>query len=33
MYHGDELTAEAEGIFIELVADRFFAQMAKLDRK
>ena len=32
MYHGDELTAEAEGIFIELVADRFFAQMAKLDR-
>ncbi|MGO9342376.1 MAG: PaaI family thioesterase [Acidimicrobiales bacterium] len=33
MYDGDELTAEAEGIFIELVADRFFAQMARLDRK
>jgi hypothetical protein len=33
MYNGDELTAEAEGIFIELVADRFFAQMARLDRK
>lgn len=33
MYDGDELTAEAEGIFIELVADRFFAQMAKFDRR
>ena len=30
MYHGDELTAEAEAIFIELVADRFFAKMAKM---
>jgi acyl-coenzyme A thioesterase PaaI-like protein len=30
MYDGDVLTAEAEGIFIELVADRFFAKMAKL---
>ena len=30
MYNGDELTAEAEGIFIELLADRFFAKMAKL---
>jgi acyl-coenzyme A thioesterase PaaI-like protein len=29
MYDGDELTAEAEGIFIELPADRFFARMAK----
>jgi acyl-coenzyme A thioesterase PaaI-like protein len=33
MYHGDELTAEAEGIFIELVADRFFALISKRDRK
>ena len=33
IYHGDELTAEAEAIFIELVADRFFAQMARLDQK
>ena len=30
MYNGDELTAEAEGIFIELLADRFFAKLAKL---
>jgi acyl-coenzyme A thioesterase PaaI-like protein len=30
MYHGDELTAEAEAIFIELLADRFFAKMAKV---
>jgi acyl-coenzyme A thioesterase PaaI-like protein len=30
MYDGDELTAEAEGIFIELLADRFFAKMAKM---
>jgi acyl-coenzyme A thioesterase PaaI-like protein len=28
MYNGEELTAEAEGIFIELAADRFFANMA-----
>jgi len=33
MYHGDELTAEAEGIFIELVADRFFALISKRDRQ
>ncbi len=33
MYHGDVLTAEADAIFIELVADRFFAQMAKVDNK
>jgi acyl-coenzyme A thioesterase PaaI-like protein len=33
MYHGEELTAEAEAIFIELVADRFFAEMAKLEKK
>jgi acyl-coenzyme A thioesterase PaaI-like protein len=30
IYHGDELTAEAEAIFIELLADRFFAKMAKM---
>ncbi|MFZ0665548.1 MAG: PaaI family thioesterase [Acidimicrobiales bacterium] len=28
LYNGEELTAEAEGIFIELTADRFFANMA-----
>lgn len=28
MYDGAELTAEAEGVFIELTADRFFANMA-----
>jgi acyl-coenzyme A thioesterase PaaI-like protein len=28
LYHGDELTAEAEGIFIELSPDRFFARIA-----
>lgn len=27
LYDGDELTAEAEGIFIELSVDRFFARM------
>ena len=31
MYNGDELTAEAEAIFIELLADRFFAKMAQKD--
>jgi acyl-coenzyme A thioesterase PaaI-like protein len=30
MYDGDELTAEAEAIFIELLADRFFAKMAEM---
>lgn len=30
MYDGDELTAEADAIFIELLADRFFAKMAKM---
>jgi acyl-coenzyme A thioesterase PaaI-like protein len=29
IYNGDELTAEAEGIFIELSADRFFARIAE----
>jgi hypothetical protein len=29
LYHGDELTAEAEGIFIELSPDRFFARIAR----
>jgi hypothetical protein len=29
MYNGDELTAEAEGIFIELDPDRFFSRIAK----
>ena len=29
MYHGDELTAEAHGVFIELVADRFMERISK----
>jgi acyl-coenzyme A thioesterase PaaI-like protein len=29
IYHGDQLTAEAHGIFIELVADRFMERIAK----
>jgi acyl-coenzyme A thioesterase PaaI-like protein len=29
LYDGDELTAEAEGIFIELSPDRFFARIAR----